>query len=269
MLALTGTENSVEIAPSVHLIPTSQAIFPGMSGPNVYLIAGRTLVMFDSGLDDADMVSSDLKYIREIGKSLTHVILSHHHLDHAGGAAQIKGLSGASIVAHPLEAAQLGNLVDLTVEDGHHFSLEGLEIELIHTPGHSTGHLCAYLPKQKVLFSGDQILGLGTTAIMPPKGNMAQYIASLRRLLNYDIMIICPGHGPIIHSARRKIEELIEHRLEREKQVLALYRRGLRDIDRLLTEIYPELDTHLQSLAKAQIRAHLDKLKQEGLLPRR
>ena len=269
MLALTGTENSVEIAPSVHLLPTCRVIFPGLSGPNVYLIAGRTPVIFDSGLDDADMVASDLKYVRQIGGSPAYVILSHHHLDHAGGAALIKELSGASIVAHPLEAAQLENLVDLAVEDGYRISCDGWELELIHTPGHCAGHLCAYMPEQKVLFSGDHILGLGTTAIVPPKGDMAQYIASLRRLLNYDIRLICPGHGPVIHAAHRKIEELIEHRLERERQGLALYRRGLREIDRLVTEIYPELDTHLQSLAKAQIRAHLDKLKQEGLLPRR
>jgi glyoxylase-like metal-dependent hydrolase (beta-lactamase superfamily II) len=259
----------VEIAPSVHMLPTNRSVFPGLSGPNVYMIVGRTPVLFDSGLDDADMVASDLKYVRENGGNPTHVILSHHHLDHAGGAARIKELSGASIIAHPLEAAELENLVDLVAEDGYQVSIEGLEIELIHTPGHCGGHLCAYLPQQKVLFSGDHILGLGTTTIILPKGDMAQYIASLRRLLDYDIRYICPGHGPVIHAAHRKIEELIEHRLEREKQVLTLYRRGLREIDRLVTEIYPELDTHLKFMARAQISAHLDKLKQEGFLPRR
>jgi len=259
----------VEIAPSVHLLPTCRVIFPGLSGPNVYLIAGRTPVIFDSGLDDADMVASDLKYVQEIGRSPTYVILSHHHLDHAGGAALIKGLSGASIIAHPLEAARLDSLVDLAAEDGYHLSLDGLELELIHTPGHSAGHLCAYLPQQKVLFSGDHILGLGTTAIVPPKGDMAQYIVSLRRLLDYDIRLICPGHGPIIHAARRKIEELIEHRLERERQVLDLYNQGLQEVDLLVSEIYPELDWHLKSLARAQLRAHLKKLEQEGLVPSR
>ena len=259
----------MEIAPLVHLLPTSRVIFPGLSGPNVYLIAGQTPVIFDSGLDDADMVASDLKYIKEHCGSLAHVILSHHHLDHAGGAALIKGLSGASVIAHPLEAARLNNLVDLKAKDGYHVPLDGLELELIHTPGHSSGHLCAYLPQQKVLFSGDHILGLGTTAIVPPKGDMAKYIASLRRLLDYDIKLICPGHGPIIHAAHRKIEELIEHRLERERQVLDLYNQGLKEIDLLVAEIYPELDWHLKPLAIAQLCAHLKKLEQEGLVPRR
>lgn len=259
----------MEIAPLVHLLPASQVMFPGLSGPNVFLIAGKTPVIFDSGLDDADMVASDLKYVQDLGIRPAYLILSHHHIDHAGGASLIKKATGVAIVAHSLEAARLSHPVDLVVKDGYCLSLDDLELELIHTPGHSPGHLCAYLPQQKVLFSGDHILGLGTTAIVSPKGDMTQYIASLRRLLNYDIKLICPGHGPIIHAAHRKIKELIEHRLERERQVLTLYRKGLREIDLLVSEIYPELDIHLKSLAQGQLRAHLDKLKQEGLLPRR
>ena len=259
----------MEIATFVHLLPTNRAIFPGLSGPNVYLIAGQTPVIFDSGLDDPDLVASDLKYVRDLNLRPAYVILSHHHVDHAGGAALIKKATGAAIVAHSLEAARLSHPVDLVVKDDYCLSLDGLELELVYTPGHSAGHLCAYLPQQKVLFSGDHILGLGTTAIVPPKGDMAQYIASLRRLLDYDIKLICPGHGPPIHAARRKIEELIEHRLERERQVLDLLNLGIRDVDQLISEIYPELDWHLRSLAQAQLQAHLAKLEREGLVPSR
>ena len=257
----------MEIAPLVHLLPTNRAIFPGLSGPNVYLIAGQTPVIFDSGLDDPDVVASDLKYIQNLGIRPVYLILSHHHVDHAGGAALIKKGCGAKIVAHRLEAARLSHPVDLVVNDDYCLSLNGLELELIHTPGHSAGHLCAYLPQQKALFSGDHILGLGTTAIVPPKGDMAQYIASLQRLLDYNIKLICPGHGPPIRAARRKIEELIEHRLERERQVLDLLNRGIRDVDQLISEIYPELDNHLRFLAQAQLQAHLAKLEREGLVP--
>jgi len=257
----------MEIAPSVHLLPTSRVIFPGLSGPNVYLIAGETPAIFDSGLDDPDLVAADLKYVQDLGLSPAYVILSHHHVDHSGGAALIKKASGANIVAHRLEAARLGHPVDLVVKDDYCLSLNGLELKLVHTPGHSAGHLCAYLPRHKLLFSGDHILGLGTTAIVPPKGDMSQYIASLRRLLDYDIKLICPGHGPPIRAARRKIEELIEHRLERESQVLDLFNRGIRDVDQLISEIYPELDWHLRFLAKAQLQAHLKKLEREGLVP--
>ena len=93
---------------------------------------------------------------------------------------------------------------------------------------------------------------------------MAQYIDSLRKLLEYDIHLICPGHGPPITAPRRKLEELIEHRLERERQVLRTLRAGTASIEELVRQIYPELDSRLHQAAEGQILAHLIKLEQEG-----
>jgi len=115
-----------------------------------------------------------------------------------------------------------------------------------------------------VLFSGDHVLWLGTTVIMPQEGSMAEYIDSLRKLLAYDMQMICPGHGPLIGAPRRKIQELVQHRLEREEQVLRFLKQGLRAVDELVREIYPELDEHLRAMAQGQVTSHLIKLEQEG-----
>ncbi|MFQ5924679.1 MAG: MBL fold metallo-hydrolase, partial [Dehalococcoidia bacterium] len=106
--------------------------------------------------------------------------------------------------------------------------------------------------------------GLGTTAMRPPEGDMAQYIDSLRKLLEYDIQLICPGHGPAIGEARRKLDELIQHRLEREEQVIAGLKQGKATVKELVADIYPELDSLLIEAAKGQVLAHLMKLEGEG-----
>ena len=95
---------------------------------------------------------------------------------------------------------------------------------------------------------------------------MAQYIDSLRKLLNWDVDMICPGHGPIIREPRRKLQELIQHRLERERQVLNCLEQGKVTIEEMVQEIYPELDHRLYEMAKGQVQAHLNKLEEEGRL---
>ncbi len=112
--------------------------------------------------------------------------------------------------------------------------------------------------------NGVAYLGLGTTALSPPLGDMAQYIESLRKLLNYDIKVICPGHGPLVREPRRKIEELIAHRIDRENQVLGLLGGGKHTIAAMVGDIYPELDSRLLGAAQGQVRAHLVKLQREG-----
>ncbi len=256
----------MEIVPSVHLLNRGRRNFNGVHASNIYLITGKTAAVFDSGVEDADTTSANLSQVQELGFRPSVVVLSHHHIDHIGGAALMRERTGAKVLAHPLEAASLKYSVDIPAEDGYRLDLDGLELEMVHTPGHSSGHLCAYLPQLKVLFSGDHILGLGTTAVILPQGNMSDYIESLRKLLKYDIRLICPGHGPLIHSPKLKIEELIAHRLEREKQVLKLFRRGMKDLESLTAELYPELDGRMLKLARGQIKAHLLKLEQEGFL---
>lgn len=256
----------MEIAPRVHSIPAGKGPFMGFFASNVYLVVGNEGALIDSGYGEEASVSAVLDYVRSlVGLKLAYILVTHAHPDHIGGAPRIREATGAAIVLHSLDACACAELsADSVVNDGDVLAVDSIGLEVIHTPGHSPGHICILLREEGILFSGDHVLGLGTTAMRPPEGDMAQYMDSLRRLLNYDIQLICPGHGPPITAPRRKLEELVEHRLERERQVLRTLQAGTASIDELVRRIYPELDSRLRQAAEGQIHAHLIKLEQEG-----
>ena len=139
------------------------------------------------------------------------------------------------------------------MEDGDTIAVGGVTIEVVHTPGHTLGSICLYLREERALFTGDTVLGLGTVAIAPPPhGDMGLYIQSLERLKGYDAALLCPGHGPPVQDVGRKLQELIDHRHERERQILAALGRGRGTLTALLDDIYPELDRRLLNMARGQ-----------------
>ena len=259
----------MEIAPGVHSIPVSTWTFMGVYAPNVYLVAGEEAALIDSGFSDRDTIRKRVKYIERLTPlKLAYIIVTHPHPDHIGGCRSIKKATGAKIVLHSLAAEQARREYrvtgDVLVEDGDVLDIGGLKLEMVYTPGHSPASICVYVKESEILFSGDHILGIGTTVVDAPEGDMAQYVDSLKKLSNYRIHLICPGHGPPIHEPQRKLEELIAHRQERELQVLACLRRGSRKVVEVVSEIYPELDCRLIELAQRQVLAHLRKLVKEN-----
>ena len=144
-----------------------------------------------------------------------------------------------------------------------------LTLQVIHTPGHTLGSVCIYMPQERALFTGDTALGLGTVAISPPPyGDMALYIQSLERLKTLDCAVMLPGHGQAVHDVPHKLQELIDHRHEREEQVLRLLADGKNTPPAMLSAIYPELDKRIMPMARRQIEAHLAKLEAEGRVRR-
>ena len=161
------------------------------------------------------------------------------------------------------EAAQ--GTPDQTVADGDTLTVGNLTLRMVHTPGHTAGHLTPFLEQGKVLFAGDNVLGMGTTAIPPPPhGNMAQYVESLRKMQSLEADVLCCGHGPAVNEANRKLQELIDHRGEREEQILSLAREGRDTVKALVRAIYPELDKRILGMAAGQVISHLAKLRDEG-----
>lgn len=220
-----------------------------LDGTRTYLI-DDTIV-----LDPGPAIDSHIDAIREAMPRLQTIVITHRHADHAPAAVPLKQATGARIVA-PRNVLEE---VDQIVSGGE--VIEGLEV--IATPGHTNEHVC-YLTTDRDLFTGDTILGSGTTAIFPPDGNMTDYMASLRVLRARNPQRIFPAHGPTRDDAIALIDEYIAHRLDRERQILEALDGGARTITGLRTAIYPELDPRLSRAAEIQLTAHLIKLDNEG-----
>jgi len=220
-----------------------------LDGTKTYLLDDHAVI------DPGPAIESHIDAIREAMPKLATIFITHRHADHAPAAVSLKRATGARVVAPR-------NVLDETdeiVSGGE--VVEGLEV--IATPGHTNEHVC-FLTRDGDLFTGDTILGFGTTAIFPPDGNMADYIASLRKLRARDPRRIYPAHGPVRDDAVALIDEYIAHRLERERQVIDGLRSGPRTIPQLRTAIYPDLDPRLHGGAEVQLSAHLIKLMDEG-----
>ena len=256
-------KTNMEIAHGIHAIPAHTGPLSSPFVPQIYLAVGGEGVLIDSGYGDEQSASAIIDYVNCFpGLRLSYIVITHAHPDHINGSARLREITGAKIVMHSAEQSNI--TADKEVGEGDIISLNGIDLEVVHTPGHSPGHICLYMRKDRVMFSGDQVIGLGTTAIHPPLGDMAQYIDSLRKLLTYDIELICPGHGTPIRKPSRKLEELINHRLEREAQIIDRLHQVKATIKELAFEIYPELTGFLYEVAKGQVYAHLIKLENEG-----
>ena len=252
----------MEIAPGIHDVPIGLDSKLGPLAPKVYLVASREGAIIDSAYGDDVVTSNLLKYLDTVPQlQLSYLIITHAHPDHISGAAGIKRKTGVKIVLHAAERTDIP--IDKVVEDGEIISLGGINLEVVHTPGHNPGHICLYIRQAKIMFTGDHVLS-STTALQPPWGDMAQYIDSLRKLLDYDIDLMLPSHGPPITEPHQRVEYLIQHRLEREEQIITLLKQGKGTVKKLVVEIYPELTGFLHAVAKGQISAHLVKLEQEG-----
>jgi glyoxylase-like metal-dependent hydrolase (beta-lactamase superfamily II) len=224
-----------------------------LSGTQTYLI-GATAV-----LDPGPNIASHVAAIHAALPKLDTILITHRHADHAPAAVPLKELTGARIIA-PRDVL---DEVDQRVADGEMLTIEGETVEVIATPGHTNEHVC-YLTAGGDLFTGDTVLGEGTTAIFPPDGHMGDYLRSLALLRSRNPKRIYPAHGPIREDAVALIEQYIAHRLERERQVLEAVEQGATSVAEMRKRIYPELDPRLNRAAEIQIEAHLIKLREEG-----
>ncbi|HUP61559.1 MAG TPA: MBL fold metallo-hydrolase [Thermoanaerobaculia bacterium] len=228
--------------------------------PGPFTLDGtRTYLLDDTAvIDPGPAIESHIDAIRAALPKLDTIYITHRHADHAPAALPLKRATGARIVA----PRGVLDETDEIVSDGDVIG----EIEAVATPGHTAEHVC-YLTRDGDLFTGDTILGFGTTAIFPPDGHMGDYLRSLAKLRARNPRRIFPGHGPTRDDAVALIDEYIAHRLERERQVLDAIAGGAKTIPEMRVLIYHDLDERLHQAAEIQIRAHLIKLEEEGGRP--
>jgi glyoxylase-like metal-dependent hydrolase (beta-lactamase superfamily II) len=198
------------------------------------------------------------------------VVVTHVHPDHLGGARDVLERFGPRRISkHPWPVRDAAFELELTpLGDGDVVRTEGATLRAIHTPGHALDHLCFYFEEEKALFTGDLILGAGTTVIPADGGDMALYLDSLERLLALDLERIYPAHGPRIDAPHAKIREYLAHRRMRESQVLEALAAGVTEVSAMVERMYTDTPKFLHAAAAQSVRAHLLKLERDGAVRR-
>ncbi len=230
-----------------------------LDGTNCYIVSdGRTNAMLiDVGPAEQSHIDAMASYLHENNLRLHGILLTHTHHDHIDGLASFQRLVDA-----PVHAFKPG--YDQPLHDGERMSIGDDTLQVIYTPGHSGDCVCFFHERKAVLFTGDTMLGVGTSVISPPEGDVSDYLDSLERLKSFTPKMIAPGHGPLITDPRAKIDEYIEHRLMRERQIMAQLQTGPKTVPELVEEIYKDVDKQLHGAAAWSVSAHLKRLERAG-----
>lgn len=230
-----------------------------LEGTNTWIVGDGPSIVIDPGPDDAG-------HLREVTREAGHlaaILLTHDHPDHAPGAAALAEATDAPVyAARPPDGGQ-------RLRDGQRIVAGDLALTAVATPGHSPDHVAFFEERHRGLFTGDAVLGRGTSVIDPPEGDLVAYLRSLQRMRELSPRVLYPGHGPVVFDGPGKLEEYVEHRAAREEQVLAALASGPRTAEEIVPEIYGDHPAELHELAARSVLAHLIKLENEGRAERR
>jgi glyoxylase-like metal-dependent hydrolase (beta-lactamase superfamily II) len=265
----------VRLSPRVsRLLAPNPGLFT-FKGTGVYLVGTDPVAVIDPGPDMAEHRAALERALE--GRRVSHILVTHTHKDHSPAARWLKALSGAPIYGfgpHPVASGETEEggdrdlIPDRFVRDGEAIAGKGFRFTALHTPGHISNHLCFALEEEAALFCGDTVMGWSTSVIAPPDGDMADYMASLERLLARDDRVLYPTHGSPIPAPKAFIAEYLAHRRVREAQVIACVADGLGTVDAMVGHIYAGLDPKLHPAAAQSLTAHLIKLEQQGRVAR-
>ncbi len=217
-----------------------------LDGTNTYVVGGWVVDPGPNDTDHLDRVADTVSRNAPRG-SVEGIVLTHDHPDHAEGAAGLAERAGGAPVVRPCEGEEVG------------------PFRVLATPGHAPDHVCLLFGR--ILFSGDTVLGEGSVFIGPGEGSMSAHLDSLRRLHELELDALCPGHGPFVWRPHERIDEYLEHRLDRERRLVEALDRGARTREEMLDAAWPEVPPALRPAAALTLEAHLEKLREEGRLP--
>lgn len=245
------------------------------TGTGVFIIGNQNVCVIDPGPTKDEHVAAIDAALE--GRTVTHVLVTHHHVDHSPLAKPLAAKHGCQVYGFGLQPVppQDGEVrleagddltfkPDIEIRNGHTIKGDGWTLEAIHTPGHTSNHLCYALHEENTLFSGDHIMGWSTSVVSPPDGHMGDYLASLNTVLDRDFDIIRPTHGPAITEVRPFVRAYIDHRLARETQILGALKSGLDSIGDIVALLYKDVDKRLHPAAAHSVLSHMIHLRETG-----
>lgn len=238
-----------------------------MTGPgtNTYLLGEKEVTVLDPGPDEAQHLDAILA---ASGAPIRWVVVTHTHRDHSPLAVELARRTGAQLIGLPPPGD--GRQDDTFTpqhrpRDGERLTLGDIELTAIHTPGHASNCVCYFVAREHLLITGDHVLEGVSPVILPPDGNMADYLRSIDKLFAYDFERIAPGHGDVMTQGKKVLEALRAHRLAREDKVVRnLSELGAANLDVLIPLVYDDVPADRHQWARLTLQAHLIKLAQEG-----
>jgi glyoxylase-like metal-dependent hydrolase (beta-lactamase superfamily II) len=264
------------IAPGIRRIVARNPSPFTFRGTGTYVVGEGDVAVIDPGPDLDEHVAALLAGLA--AEQVTHILITHTHRDHSPAAAPLKAATGAPTYGFgPHAGGRRGDpgieeggdwdfSPDVTVRDGDAIAGAGWRFEAVHTPGHTSNHLCFALPDSGVLFSGDHVMGWSTSVIAPPDGDMTAYMASLDKLLDRSDAVYWPTHGPAISEPQAHVRAFIAHRREREAGILDCLAAGTGRIDAIVDRLYVGLQPGLRRAAGRSVHAHLLDLAGRGIV---
>lgn len=293
----------VQLAPGVRRVVAKNPNPFTFTGTGVYILGEGQVAVIDPGPSLDEHLDAVLAGLEE-GETVSHILVTHTHTDHTAGVAKLQARTGATTYgfgphgevseSDPMEQIsfdeyftaeektkiekQWADIPDELKREGpdtefvpdvaiaHGDVIEGpsWSVEVVHTPGHTSNHVCFALPSQKILFTGDHVMGWATSVIAVPDGDLFQYMASLRLLLERDDEVYWPTHGPAITDPHTYVASFIEHRTGRENQIIAALSAKPSTIKDLVPVMYAETDKRLWRAAASSVFSHLDDLHTQG-----
>lgn len=270
--------STVVIAPGIQRITAPNESPFTFRGTNTYILGESKVCVIDPGPaieSHFDVLIEALK-----GRTVSHIVLTHTHMDHSPLAQPLKEKTGAPLLAEgphrdsrELHLGEVNSLdaaadrdfnPDHTLKDGELIEGDGWTLETIHTPGHTKNHACFALSDSEYLFSGDHVMAWATSIVAPPDGNMSDYMASLAKMADRKETIYFPGHGGRLQRAPEFVRALKAHRKMREAAVFSRIQKGDRSIPNIVKVIYKDTDPRLHGAAGLSVFAHIEDLVSQG-----